>query len=182
MGGDHGDEAGVRFKDPRPRSDEWAGLLSANLTHIAARLKMPLETIDDLLKMQDRGVKLYMHDASIDHTCPQLFKEFKFPRYFPFDFQRQKPADELEGASCGPDSQHRWSNENGVLGVGHPSLFIGPQVSHSRSLRPLLLRRLLTTTRTAAPTFCLQNSESMLHVDARMTRFWMAMISGTKHW
>lgn len=129
MHGSPGDEAGIRFKDPRPRSAgiEWAGLLSANLTHIAKRLKMPLNTIDDLLKMQDRGVKLYMHDASIDSTCPQLFNEFKFPRFFPFDFQRQRPVDFLPNSNCGPDAQHRWSNENGVLGVAHPSIFIGPQ-------------------------------------------------------
>ena len=41
-------------QDPRPRSAglKWAGLLSANLTHISKRMKKPLHTIQDLLDLQ----------------------------------------------------------------------------------------------------------------------------------
>lgn len=47
----------------------------------------------------------------------------------------------------------RYAVREGMLGKGHPSIFVGPNAS-----------------------------ESMMHVDSRLTRFWMAMVSGKKHW
>jgi len=97
-------------------------------------------------------VKLYMHDAGIDYTCNKIFDHFKFPKYFPFDFQQQRPEYGVV-QECAYNGGNRWAREQNMMGQGHPSIFIGPA-----------------------------QSESMMHVDARMTRFWMAMINGTKHW
>ena len=143
----------VRFKDPRPRdphNQEWAGLLEANLTHIQQRLRVPLTSVNDFLDAQIKGVKLYLHDAGIDYFCPALFEYFKVPKYFPIDFQLQHPEDSR--GDCDPDTKEL-PRRMSMMGRDHPSIFIGPQ-----------------------------NSESKTHVDARRTRFWMAMINGTKHW
>ena len=95
----------VRFKDPRPRdphNEEWAGLLEANLTHIAKRLRVPLTSVNDFLDAQILGVKLYLHDASIDGFCPKLFDHFKVPKYFPIDFQTQLVGDNSH-RDCDPE-------------------------------------------------------------------------------
>jgi len=111
-----------------------------------------LNTVNDFLDAQIKGVKLYLHDAGIDGFCPALFDYFKVPKYFPIDFQTQLPATLHHVPACDP-SQLEYPRRMGMMGRDHPSIFIGPQ-----------------------------NSESKTHVDARRTRFWMAMINGTKHW
>ena len=64
------------------------------------------------------GIKLYMHDASIDTFCPALFDHWTFPKYFPFDFQRQLPYSYMyEDKQCGPHSGNRWAIENNLTGL-----------------------------------------------------------------
>eukprot|EP00562_Extubocellulus_spinifer_P019951 CAMPEP_0178599718 /NCGR_PEP_ID=MMETSP0697-20121206/33469_1 /TAXON_ID=265572 /ORGANISM="Extubocellulus spinifer, Strain CCMP396" /LENGTH=571 /DNA_ID=CAMNT_0020237659 /DNA_START=116 /DNA_END=1831 /DNA_ORIENTATION=+ len=73
----------VRFVNTSMLSEEWAGLMNANLT------ELNITTLGDMMRLQDTpaGSHLYLHDAPMAYYCPPAVERIRVPKYFHTDYR-----------------------------------------------------------------------------------------------
>jgi len=144
----------VKVHKAEAQGPAWGGMEAVDLA------QHNLTTLGSLLATWDVGAGAsstwYLHDASVDILCRELFEDIRVPGYFAMDLKQAlpRPLRHLHAHEC-------HGSQGGGLGSGanaiHPSLFMSHQVKGA-----------------------LEATGSGLHTDGEATRFWMAVLNGTK--
>eukprot|EP00808_Paulinella_micropora_P005468 g78422.t1 len=107
-----------------------------------------------------RKLWLYLHDASLNHYCPELASKLRLPKYFPYDLRKLNREPSREGRLA------KESNHPGIFIRKKSCSFFKAAEEEGVKDKGIFIGKV--------------GSGSPLHADSKCTRFYMYMLSGKK--